>query len=104
MQYLMARRVGEADVYPGVVLLVDELVEGEVELLDEFEEMAVLLWDATACGLSLPLVGELEGVRGCYVGCLSAHMLAVLCASDGMVEGLRTIAAVHDDWLSVGVA
>lgn len=48
MKDLMTWRVGEADVYPGVVLLVDELVEGEVELLDEFEEMAVLLWDGAA--------------------------------------------------------
>lgn len=48
MQHLMAWVVGEADVYPGVVLFVDELVEGEVELLDEFEEMAVLLWDGAA--------------------------------------------------------
>lgn len=31
-------------------------------------------------------------------------MLAVLCATDGFVEFRRTIAAGHDDGLSVGVA
>lgn len=93
MKELMARVVGEADVYPGVVLFVDELVEGEVQFLDEVEETAVLLG---MCG---------SGRRGAFdVGSLSAHVLAVLCATDSAVEFRRTVAAVHDDRFSVGVA
>ncbi len=93
MQHLLPWLIGEADVNPGVVLLVNELVEGEIELADEIEKTAVLLTDVAA-----------RRLRAFDVCRLTAHVLAVLCSADRLVEFWGTIAARHDDRFSVSVA
>ena len=69
----------DGDMNPAVVLLVDELVEGEI-VADVVEELDI----------------ELRSTER-DVGSFSNHVLRVLCTADGCVYSERAIAAVNTD-------
>jgi len=73
------------DVDPAEVLLVDELVEGQVEAADEFEEAAVF-FERSADD----------------VGGLAPEVLGVAHSSDFGVEAAATVAGCDYDWSPEG--
>lgn len=77
---------------PGVVLLVDKLVEREIESKDQVEEELVFMMIVVAC---CQFRTYWDAVPSCYVGSLSEQMLRVASAFDGSIESSRAETGVY---------